>query len=416
MLTAVVALVFVLILLGLRVGLGLAPSILGASLVLALLRGIGLRGWLGVWPVALLTEQSLLLGSIVAAILGLSSLYAASGQSRRFLAAMRSRIRSRALLLAFFPALIGLLPMPGGAVFSAPMVAQAGQDWDLPAADMALINYWFRHIWELAWSLYPGVILAASLAQVPVGMVLRWMWPGPVVCAVLGWVFILRPVVRRMSPEREVDLAEDAGSLLCGLPLAVAIGGALVGEWLMGWLWPDRAMEWGVVAAMGLASMCSLGLARARWRQVLQEAAKENVVGLLAVVAAVLVFKETLSRAQVVDGLAMEWGGGAALVVLAVVLPLLVGSISGITMAFVGATFPLLFGLATSTGQESRIPALLCLGLFSGFAGIMISPMHICYLMSCRYFRVDVGRLWPWVALPGVLLIPVGLVAYWVLA
>ncbi|MEJ5244051.1 MAG: DUF401 family protein, partial [Desulfomicrobiaceae bacterium] len=103
-------------------------------------------------------------------------------------------------------------------------------------------------------------------------------------------------------------------------------------------------------------------------------------------------------------------------VLLAVVLPFVVGSISGITMAFVGATFPLLFGLATSTGQQAQIPALLCLGLYSGFAGIMASPMHICYLVTCRYFRVDPARLLPRIALPSLMFIPVGLVSYLVLA
>jgi hypothetical protein len=100
---------------------------------------------------------------------------------------------------------------------------------------------------------------------------------------------------------------------------------------------------------------------------------------------------------------------------MAIVLPFLVGFVSGITMAFVGATFPLLFGLLHSTGQSHLVPAVLSLGLYSGFAGIMSSPMHICYLMTCNYFHQDPGKLLPRILVPGLLLIPAGLICFLVL-
>lgn len=400
-----------LMLVGIRWGLGLAPSIVGASFVLGLLRGLGPVEWLRAIPAALLTDEALLLVIMVTVIVALSAVYAASGQSADFLAAVRGRVRSRSLLLTFFPALIGLLPMPGGAVFSAPMVAQAARGLEISPEDQSLVNYWFRHIWELAWPLYPGIILAASLAGMPVTAVMARMWPAPLLAVALGWVFVLRPALRR-APRLEESAAAPAGAgLLQGLPLAVAIGGAVVGEGLCAWLLPGLAMEWGVVAAMIAALATSLALSRAGWRATLAEAAKDNTLGLLAVVAAVFVFKEVLVRGQVVEAVAAELGGGgAALVALAVVLPLVVGAVSGVTVAFVGATFPLLFGLAASSG--TAIPAVLCLGLCSGFAGIMASPMHTCYLMSCRYFRVDPLRLLPRVASASACFILAGLVGY----
>jgi len=414
--TLTLVFVFAVLLGGIRARLGLATSIVGASFALAMLRGLSWLQWLGALPAALLSRQTVLLAVMITVILVFSSVYAASGQSARFLAAVRGRIASPELLVTFFPALIGLLPMPGGAIFSAPMVAQAAADLELSPEDQSLINYWFRHVWELAWPLYPGIILAASLAHMPVTEVMAFMWPGPLTAMALGWWWILRPVRSRGGWRRFSQAGTPASGLLDGLPLAVAIGGAVVGEWGCARLLPHLPMEWAVVAAMVAAAVVSLVRSQAQWRPTLQEAAKNNILGLLAVVAAVFVFKEVLARGQVVDALAAELGGGGAVTLLAVVLPFAVGSISGITMAFVGATFPLLFGLAVSTGQQAQIPALLCLGLYSGFAGIMASPMHICYLVTCRYFRVDPARLLPRIALPSLMFIPVGLVSYLVLA
>lgn len=408
--------VFAVMLAGIRLKLGLGWSILAGSFLLALLFDLSPLGWLKTIPAALLTEEAVVLCAIIAVILAFSSLYSASGQSEAFMRAIRGQVRSRSLLLVFFPALIGLLPMPGGAIFSAPMVESAARELDVHPADQTLINYWFRHIWELAWPLYPGVILTSSLAAMPVTSIVGIMWPGPFVCVALGWALILRPALKNAPTLPAVTPGErNARDWIGGVPLATAIIGSILGEWICSKLWPVQPMEYGIVAALILASGVSLLLARARWAEIAREAGKDNTMALLGVVAAIFIFKEVLHQGHVVDALARTLGGGSAIYVMAIVLPFLVGFVSGITMAFVGATFPLLFGLLHSTGQSHLVPAVLSLGLYSGFAGIMSSPMHICYLMTCNYFHQDPGKLLPRILVPGLLLIPAGLICFLVL-
>jgi len=402
---------------GIRLKLGLGLSILTGSLVLALLFGLSPLGWLGAIPDALLTEETFVLCAIIAVILAFSALYSASGQSERFMRAIRAQIRSRSLLLVFFPALIGLLPMPGGAIFSAPMVEKAASELAIPQRDQALINYWFRHIWELAWPLYPGLILASSLANIPITGIIALMWPGPLVSLAIGWLFILRPALKNAPRLAPVETRDRVGrDWIGGIPLLTAIAGSIAGEWICARLWPGRPMEYGVIAALALASVVSLALARARWTEVLREAGKDNTMSLLAVVGSIFVFKEVLHQGHVVNALAQSLGGGSAVLVMAATLPFLVGFVSGLGLAFVGATFPLLFGLAQSTGQAHLIPAILSLGLYSGLAGIMSSPMHICYLMTCDFFHQDPAKLLPRILVPGLLLIPAGMVVTFLLA
>ncbi len=408
--------VFAVMLAGIRLKLGLGLSILAGSLVLALLFGLSPLDWILAAPTALLTEDAFVLCAIIAVILAFSALYSASGQSARFMRAIRGRIRSRSLLLAFFPALIGLLPMPGGAIFSAPMVQKAAEELDVSPRDQTLINYWFRHVWELAWPLYPGLILASSLAAIPVTGLIALMWPGPLVSISLGWLLILRPALK--NAPRLPTAAEQSGGdsgWSGGIPLLTAILGSIAGEWLCARLWPGRPMEYGVIAALILASIASLAMARAKWTEVLREAGKDNTLSLLGVVAAIFIFKEILHQGHVVEALAGAIGGGNAVFVMAATLPFLVGFVSGLTIAFVGATFPLLFGLAQSTGQAHLIPAILSLGFYSGLAGIMASPMHICYLMTCKFFHQDPGRLLPRILVPGLALIPAGAVVTFVM-
>ena len=411
-----IAAVFAVMLVGIRLKIGLGLSILAGSLALALLFGLSPLDWVRAVPTALLTEDAFVLCAIIAVILAFSALYSASGQSARFMRAIRGRIRSRSLLLVFFPALIGLLPMPGGAIFSAPMVQKAAEELDVSPRDQTLINYWFRHVWELAWPLYPGLILASSLAAIPVTGLIALMWPGPFVSIFLGWLLILRPALKnapRLPAPAENPGADSGWS--GGIPLLTAILGSIAGEWACAHLWPGRPMEYGVIAALILASGVSLAMARARWTEILREAAKDNTMSLLAVVGAIFVFKEILHQGHVVDALAGTIGGGSAVFVMAATLPFLVGFVSGIAIAFVGSTFPLLFGLAHSTGQADLIPAILSLGFYSGLAGIMASPMHICYLMTCKYFHQDPGKLLPRILVPGLALIPAWAVVTWIM-
>ena len=43
--------------------------------------------------------------------------------------------------------------MPGGAIFSAPLVKGAAEGLDATPGQLSLVNYWFRHVWEVAWPL-----------------------------------------------------------------------------------------------------------------------------------------------------------------------------------------------------------------------------------------------------------------------
>jgi len=46
------------------------------------------------------------------------------------------------------PAIIGFLPIIGGAMISAPMVEEASDELGLSPEKKTFLNYWFRHLWE----------------------------------------------------------------------------------------------------------------------------------------------------------------------------------------------------------------------------------------------------------------------------
>ncbi|TKB06538.1 DUF401 family protein [Desulforhopalus sp. IMCC35007] len=388
---------FALMLAGMRFKIGLAVSILLGGTFMGLAFGMGILDLTTVGGLALIQEKFLFLAAIVGLIMMLSDGLERSGQSKRLMDSLSSYLINPRLRLIFFPALIGLLPMPGGAIFSAPMVKTVGDELQLKKEDQAVINYWFRHVWELAWPLYPGIILTVALAEIPIGALISRTWPGVVAMYIFGWFFFLRRgVLGDITVSREIrsTVKKPKTVLWEGLPLLFAILGALGLETLIDRVAPGIPFEWGVIVALVVAIITIMMQNRLGAVFLGQVLSKKSLWVMLGVVAAIFIFKDIMQAAGIVEEMANVAGGLVALFAAAVFLPLLVGLVAGINVAFVGATFPLLLGLLHNLGMDSQTIPYLVIATFAGFTGVMISPIHICFVLTCNYFGANLVQTW----------------------
>ncbi|WP_319467947.1 DUF401 family protein [uncultured Pseudodesulfovibrio sp.] len=401
---------FALMLAGIRFRLGIGLSILIGGFAMGLMFGMGPVSFAQTGGMALMQEKFLFLAAIVGLILVLSDAMERSGQSRRLMGALSGYLTSPRLRLVFFPALIGLLPMPGGAIFSAPMVKTVSEDMCVRNSDRAVVNYWFRHVWELFWPLYPGLILIVGLADIPIIDFISKSWPGTLVMLLAGWFFFLRPGVLGAKDlmSQPVTGERNRGAVFKeGLPLLIAIVGAIGLETAISAFAPGMSFEWGVIVALGGGVGCVMAQNSQLGFQFLRTVlVGKSVRSMLFVIVAVFVFKDVMQAAGVVEEMARVAGGDAALFASAMFLPFLVGMVSGISVAFVGATFPLLLGVLNMLGMQDQVVPYLVLALFAGFTGVMISPIHICFILTCQYFECDMARTWRKLVAPcGILLL-----------
>ena len=105
--------------------------------------------------------------------------------------------------LASSPALIGMLPMPGGALLSAPVVDKAGAGMS-PAAKAAA-NVWFRHVLYLAYPLGTALIASAKIAGITVYQAIPFLFAFFVFMLVAGYVFLLREAEGKMKYKGDVQ-------------------------------------------------------------------------------------------------------------------------------------------------------------------------------------------------------------------
>jgi integral membrane protein (TIGR00529 family) len=155
--------IFFLVLICIRKKLSLGNAFMLGALFLSLLFGLKPRAMLTSIFASITDPKTLSIAVVVSLILVLSGSMELAGQMQRMLKNFQGLVASPRLNLVTFPALIGLLPMPGGAVFSAPMVKELGMRSKLSEAQLSFVNYWFRHIWEHWWPLYPAPLSGNSV-------------------------------------------------------------------------------------------------------------------------------------------------------------------------------------------------------------------------------------------------------------
>ncbi|NTV55952.1 MAG: DUF401 family protein, partial [Deltaproteobacteria bacterium] len=149
-----VFIIFGLILFLHRLRLHLSLSLFVGSLVLAFWMGLGVYPLCGVILASATSVQTIGILLIVWLIMVMSKIMKEAGQMERLVSSFSRLSGDPRTVGSVMTALIGLLPMPGGALFSAPMVDASLATLPVNKEQKTIINYWFRHIWEYWWPIF----------------------------------------------------------------------------------------------------------------------------------------------------------------------------------------------------------------------------------------------------------------------
>ncbi|MEW6367801.1 MAG: DUF401 family protein [Acidobacteriota bacterium] len=375
----------------LKVPLGL--SILLHSLLLTAWSGAGTEGFLHQAESLLLPENYLLL-VLIYLLLFFTEALNVTGRMEQTVNALKRRFRSMRFLIAGLPALVGLLPMPGGALISAPLLDSVDTRKQLDPAHKSILNYWFRHIWEYWWPLYPGVIMAVKYAAIPAGLFFMIQMPFTIAAAVIGYFLLLR----RVNTEDRVGDGEalDFGAVSSTLvPIGLLVGTSIAGSFLLPLSGLNDTLANIVSVLLGL--LLALLLVFHNNGRVLRKAARmtrsKSTWLMMLVVLGIQAFSTTLKTplghgATLVSLMRDEFFAiGVPLVLVMIAIPFVSGAVTGVALGFVGASFPLVFALLGHAPPLNELVATCALAYGSGYMGMIMSPVHICYVVSNQYFK-----------------------------
>jgi len=415
--------VFVLVLLAIRQKLSLGNAFVIGAVCLGLVFRMSLPSIATSMLQSMTHLKTLSLAAIVSLILVLSHSLEAGGQMTRLLDRFQGLVRHTGLNLVVFPALIGLLPMPGGAIFSAPMVKNLGQRQQLSGAKLSYVNYWFRHIWEYWWPLYPGVLLTTAMAGIDLWQFVVFLFPITIAAIACGF-WPLRSVPAKLPEDGASDRSGNSNlkaffhelqPILVVIFLGLGLGAVLTPPLAPYQL--NISKEIGLILSLLIAIgwvWRRNGLTGEQRRKILL---RRELLLMIYMVLSIMVFQEILQDSRAAEAVSSElirWK--IPLFTIAIILPMLVGMVCGITIAFVGTTFPILISLIVSTGQGDSMLAYMMLGIVSGFVGVLFSPLHMCLMLSNQYFKTTLAKVYRYLLPPCFGLLVTACVYYLILS
>ena len=297
----------------------------------------------------------------------------------------------RRWLLALMPMLIGMLPMVGGAMFSAPMVKEAAQGLDTSPERRTFLNYWFRHSMESVFPLYPSLVLAAGLMGVTVQTLTITQFPLFLASLAGGILFGLVGIPRVEPPgDGRPGRKETLRLLLKSIwPIALVLGLAIL-------LGVD------LILALLLTVAVLVAVHRLGPRRLWKLARRMSWGGALILVGA-MAFRQVLETSGAVEVVSQAFSGlGVPLPVVVFVVPLLAGLLTGLAAPAFAIGFPIVFPLC---GPDVVANGCGMLAYTGGLVGLLLSPMHLCLALSRDYFGASWGGVYRRMAPAALLLI-----------
>ncbi|MFW6138640.1 MAG: DUF401 family protein [Spirochaetota bacterium] len=335
--------------------------------------------------------DNIFLMGIVFQIIWLSSQMKETGVMQDLVKSVRSGL-SRRFSMAALPAVIGFLPMPGGALFSAPLVDECDKVKEVHSLLKTRVNYWFRHIWEFWWPLYPGVLLTLDITSLAVWELIILQFYLSLFAILGGYLFLLRKVT---SPKINTKHSSDHHFLYLVLPILVIITlytSLMVFVPKLGYTSKYLPMVIGVLWAL-LVLQIQRPLGWKSWKKIIFSSRTVN----LAVVVALVRIYGAYIEAPLPDGsflvehMRMELDQmNIPIIVMVMILPFISGVTTGLAVGFVGASFPIVISLAGAAPELGSLYSATVLAYTSGWVGMMLSPVHVCLIVTNKFFNTRI--------------------------
>ena len=358
-----------------------------------------------------ISKNNLFMIAVVVMIIWLSSQMSEAGIMKELVVRVRARVSQRTAM-GLLPALIGLLPMPGGALFSAPLVDDCDTSRTLDPLLKTRINYWFRHVWEYWWPLYPGVLLAMEITGIGTVTFMLGLLPLSLLSIATGWYFLLRPV--EIKAEEEVADKNDRKSLI---PLLMPIFIIITIYAIIRMVIPAVAdynkylpMLLGIASAIIYLQLYR-PLSSATWSKII---ISKRVWSLALLVLLVRIYGAYM-EADLPDGTSLveklrtelEYFHIAPILVI-ILIPFICGMTTGLAIGFVGASFPIVMSMAGDAPSLQELLPIVALAYGCGYLGMLLSPVHVCLIVSNQHFRTrlydSIKHLFPTAAVMFILI------------
>jgi hypothetical protein len=286
-------------------------------------------------------------------------------------------LKNPKLVVSALPAIIGLLPVPGGALMSAPLVETEADKLGLEEYKKTYVNVWFRHIIFPVYPMSQVLILAAVLTGASITSIVVSQVPVVAAMAVIGYFTVLRRAKISHDAIPKTSFRDNLRSFLISFsPIIVMILTVVI-----------FGVDVSIAAFVGIALL--LFITRPR-RQIFVKTISNPAVYMITLAAygAMLLRGVTMASgiSEALGQIIAAWNVNEIVLMttLPAVLALLVGSPSG----GIAVSVPIIAGTLHFTSSSASLLYI------SAYFGYLAAPTHLCLALTADYFKCPLNKLY----------------------
>jgi len=309
--------------------------------------------------------------------------------------------------LGAIPAVYGLMPVPGGALFSAPTIDEEGNKYNLDKNQKNFLNVWFRHIWFPIFPISSAMILICSekFSNINIYYLILLNVPAFIASIVIGVIFLKKFIGR--APKQQTTPKKDYSGLIYLLPPIVPL--IFYGVLQLFGFPQIRSFLIGVVFSIILIYF----ITKISMDEYLQIIKKSLTWKLPLAIFGIMIFREMFEVSQANIIIADMIGGlSFPAILVIVIIPLLLGTLIGYNLGAIALSYPLVEPFFGSAGVS--LVGFTSIIFISSLVGYLISPIHLCNVLSSEYLKTDTTRMYKMFipAALSLLIIQIGIVVF----
>ena len=333
-----------------------------------------------------IVTQTIELALLMTLIYILAKLMQETGAITKLIDSLRTFF-SKGGTLGVIPAVYGLMPVPGGALFSAPMINEEGDKYHLNKNQKNFLNIWFRHIWFPIYPISSAMILICSekFSNINIYSLILANVPAFIAIIIIGFILLKKFITN--APKQQTNPTKDYSGLMFLLPPIIPLVFYAVLQ-LFGF--PQiRSFLIGVVFSIILVYF----ITNINRRDYIQALKKSLTWKLGVAIFGIMIFREMfeVSGANVIIADMIRNLPFPAIWMVALI-PLLLGSLTGYNLGAIALSYFLVEPFFSYTGIG--IIGLTSIIFMSSFVGYLVSPIHLCNVLSSDYLKTDTTRMY----------------------
>ena len=322
----------------------------------------------------------------------LSQLYKETGMINTLSENISKILKNPRVVLCILPAIIGLLPVAGGALMSAPLVDTEAEKLKLKPDRKAYINLWFRHTIFPVYPISQPIIVAAALTGVAVPAIILRQIPVVLVMVATGYIIGFWRVSHTKIQEEDIAKAEGAkmkqfftafSPIMITIVAAVALGG--ISRDLS-----RQGFDVLIATIVGLAAL--ILISRLSFKVFAKPFKSWSIYGIAFAAYGAFLLRSIMVNAgisQIFQNFVSN--GNIDVILLLTLVPATLGLLTGSPQGGVAIGASILTGILTFS------PKIAALVYISAYLGYTIAPTHLCFTFTAQYFKCPLGRLYRYV-------------------